>query len=317
MKTLKDILEHLKNKYKEVSIYKQLKKRSLVLRIFEAKNSKKYYYISVFNKRNEIVAYDNIYIRKIAKAEIKERIKKFNLAIKQIEDEERRKREIENTNGMARYMKNGHKLKNKKPQQKKDIGLRYKGKKLDDLLYLWILLRMTLTYADEALDDNNEKMFQFEKTDIGYLKMVSKNNAADTKLIADIYNRLASLFRDHKIFNNTPEIEYLDTMFEKYYKQAMQKLKSKNKGKNIYHIDIYLVLYILQLWKEQVEHKTLKEFKPDYTMLFKIVTTICEKYSDDVALSNTDYFAEELFHCVYGGVDEAGKQKYSWFMRLH
>ena len=307
MKTLQDILLHLKRKYQDVRIYKMIKKHNLVVRIFETKGKRTLYYICAFDKKGNIIKFDNLSLKIISKTEITQRLKNFTSIIKDLEVKERAKRNVINNNGLFRYKVNGTKIKNKKKKEIQTIGLKYKGKKLDDLVYLWGLLRLTLTYADEAKD-----RFKLEKTPQGYLKMVitAENKNDDDRLIVELYAKLAILFRQLKIFDGTPEVEYLDRMFEKNYKLSAEKLKQKNKGKEVYYVDIYIVLYLLQLWKEEVKFKSF-DIRLDYKIFYKIIEYIYEKYEDDEneVLGNSEHFVEDLYHLVY--------QKYNWFMRLH
>ena len=300
MKDIKSVLEYLKQNNKSVRILKKVKRSQLVVIVFEADNQ---YYIAVFNKKNEIIVVDDVYLRKIEKNQIQERLKDFILTIKHFTEQERKKREIENNNAFVRYKKNGKKIKLKRKKDKTE--LRYTGKHLDDLLYLWGLLRLTLTYADET----GKEVFELKKSNTGYLIMLSKTDLLRDKFIAKLYNRLAKIFRNLGIFDGTNEAKYLDEKFEEYYKLSAKKLKEKNNGKQVYYIDIYLVLYMLQLWKEQVKHK--KELLSiDYSIMYKIIVDICEEYqNDEEALDNTHYFVEELYHNTY--------QKYNWFMKLH
>ena len=310
MKTFKEVLEHLKAKYNEVRVYKMVKKHNLIVRIFETKNKRKLYYIAVFDKKGNIRILDNVGLKIIPKSEISNRLKNFNNLIKDLEIKERYKRNAINSNEVLKYSKNkknGKKLKNKKAKETPKIGLKYKGKKLDDLVYLWGLLKMTLTYSDEA-----KERFKLEKTPQGYLKMVviAENKSDDDKFIVELYAKLAMIFRQLKIFDGTPEVEYLDRMFEKNYKIGAEKLKQKSKGKEVYYIDIYVVFYMLQLWKEEVQFKSF-EIRLDYPLFYKIIEVIYSRYENDEnnVLENTEYFVEELYHLVY--------EKYSWFMKLH
>lgn len=310
-KTLKEVLNILKEKYQNIRICKQIKKHYLVLKIFEVKSTKTYYYIAVFDKKNNIIFYkDTPSVKRIAKKNIPIAIKNFVTHIKEYETNLREKKQLENKNEIIKYHKNKKKLKNKRKKEKKDIGLKYKGKKLDDLVYLWFTMRMILIYADNLKDK-----FELVKNPTGYLTLATKQDFSDDKFVASSYNKIVALMRKLKIYDNTAENKYLETMFQKIYSKAANALKAKNHNKTTYYIDIYLILYLLQLWQEQVQFKSYKngDANFDYDLLYKIIPVVYDRYEkeDPKAIENSEFFIEEVFHNIYGS------KNYSWFMRLH
>jgi len=287
MKNLKDILEHLKNKYDEVKIYKRVKKNIFVYVVFETKkNNRRYYYLAVLDKKNNIYLNSNKKesFTRVAKKDITTRINNAIKYINEVKTKQRLDFITKNENALVRVSLNNRIFKKSKKHKNSE---RFKNEKeFADWSFIWAILRFCLIHIDEE-----KKLFNVEQNkDTGLLNVTIKENANPDeieKLIYKIYIRLSKQFRDNNILADTLKGELVEVEFERNYKQVANKIKTKMKGKSFMYLDTMFIFYLVQLWQEQVENKTL-----DTIVLFGADTLqmMYDKVNElvDISLAGTD-----------------------------
>ena len=290
MTNLKNVLEYLKAKYNEVKIFKIEKKHNTTIRIFETKGKRTLYYVAIFDKKNNLLSKVKI----ISKDKITDKIKEFSKISKEVKNKIRAEKIKINENEIKKY--------DLKSQTNK---IKYKGKKLDDLIFLWGLLRLVLTYADNLKD-----RFTLTRNKLGYFDIKAATEDKEDKFMTQIYTELTTLFRVMNFVGKTATEKLLDKKFEENYIHGASKIKEANNNKTTYYIDSFLIIYYLQIWNEQVKDKKLK-IKVDTEVLYQLVENVYIEYEekDIKSIENTELLVEEIYHKIYSN--------YKFFMKLH